>query len=239
MAAGTIYQGVLNTGTDVVAWTPNPSAPARIYNSPSADSMANALAYCNGAFWGGFFNDKTILGLYTAGPTPTAWTAVNDSHVAGKQVTLLQVAGPTTPTPNQHLFMVGATWPGGNVTGSAASFELDFSATGASSWSTLVYGLSRPIVGVVYSPATAKYYMASGTTVYSDAGAPPTAFAATEPLPALAAGDQINALYADTANSRIFVLTKLGGIYFKDDGAGSGWAQVAAPVLSSVTVSLL
>lgn len=221
VAAGTIYKGVL--ASDVMTWTPNTTSPARVYN-PTTDSLANALAYRAGTYWGGFVTTGASLGLYKAtAADPTSWVAETDANVSGKQVTLLMAV-------NGTLFMAGAT-----LSGSPTTYHYELDINTGSSWSApAVSGLASPIKGVAWD-GVATYYIASGPTVYSDTN-PAGAFSTVEST-TIASTDRINALFGDPAHDRVFALTKTGGLYYKY--GTSAWAQIAAPTVSSVTVSLL
>ena len=222
VASGTIYQGVLSSGA--LTWTPSGTSQTPVFN-PDALSLANALVYVpsTSTWWGGFTTSSASLGIYKAsGNQPSTWAAETDTNVAGKQVMLLRVA-------NNNLFMSGGT-----LAGSPVQYQYELDVNTGSGWTApTVTGLANPITGVAWDGT--RYYYSSGALVNSDTSAN-GAFATTEATGA-ASTDTVNGLFGDPARSRVFALTTSEGLYYRV--SGGAWTQVAAPTVSSVTVSLL
>lgn len=238
VSAGAIYMRTLSGET--VTWKPSTSETDRPYNLTDASgayALCNALAIYPGpagtdTLWAGFITVGGTLGLHESNPGPfdaawaAGWTADPGPALTDEQVIGLRVA-------NGHLFMVGA-----RLSGSAYVYDLLWKDTSAAAWATLATGLSDPIVGVAWDGT--NYWMASGINVYSAAdplssgsfGSGTSTLGTTT----IASDDEISDVFADATNDRVFVTTKKGGIYFSNAAA---WAQVAAPVINAVTVSLL
>jgi hypothetical protein len=91
----------------------------------------------------------------------------------------------------------------------------------------------RKILGVASLTAGPTYFVATDSKIYTAASiAGPFTELATL---SLVAGD-CNGIYSDGTN--LFVVTIAKGLYFSTN-SGASWTHVAAPVVSSATVSLL
>jgi hypothetical protein len=225
VAAGGVFQGALAGSTvtaSSITWTPNSSNSARPYNPLGTDGttmLNNALAVYSGSIYGGFYTPSgSQYGLYSATTAaPGTWSPLA-LPTTGEQVVKLLSA-------NGFLLIAGTS-------GSYTSYEID-------SWdgATMVQqrtGLTTKITGLAWDGT--DFFFATTTAVY--AALTPAGFAAATPLPlpALASGDVINSIYADTGH--VFVVTQIGGLYYSSDH-GATWTNVAAPVVNSLVVPLL
>jgi hypothetical protein len=215
VAVGALYRGILTTSMEWTSMTTTPS-------EGGVSALVNALAYDGTNVWGGFVTAGGVLGLYSSpDPSATPFTAESSTVVSGKQVVTLSAVG-------GNLFAVCSTLSGGSWL-----YELDHHS--GSTWTAnLLSGLSDPIVGVA-GDGSGNFFTAAGLNVYAAAGSPTATYAVSMTLPA---GDSARGIFGDTANHRVFVTSKAGGLYYTTN-AGTSWTHIAAPTVSSVTVSLL
>jgi len=227
VAAGAIFKGVLSGTT--VSWIPNASDSTRPWNPPGL--LCNAMALYGTNLFGGFVAQDGTPSLYMSSASPYSFNSGATSLAtasAGEQVTML---GATAA----NLFVGGATLSGNNYV-----YQLDYSSSpGSVAWTTALFpetilgapGLAYPLVGVANLGTT--YWTASGSTLYTSTGLPTfTAVTAQS-------WGTINGVFADSANNRVFVVTKSNGIYYSTDG-GSTWpSHIGADVVGTATVGYL
>jgi hypothetical protein len=214
VAAGQLYKGILDVPTNTIAWTSLKTIPT--------GALATTLASLGTTVWGGFITSGTVLGLYST----TAPDTTNFAQVGAPVVQTKQVYGVSTVASTNDLFVVCAVLSGSNYV-----YELENYNTVSTTWTgSLLSGIAVPIVGVATDGAS--FYAASGTSIYSAA----TAAGAYSPTSeTLAAGDAAQGIFGDVANSRVFVATRTGGLYYYH----AGWTHVAAPQLNSAPVPFL
>jgi hypothetical protein len=159
VAAGAVYDGTLPDTNNEVGWPHAGRDPIPV-SPPARGALCLAMTYFpfNSLLYGGFFADGPGMGLYTSPTTSPSFTTPV-TQMAGKQISLLQVA-------NSTLFAVVAT-PGGGTTG--FTYGLEFSTNGTNfnqaTSSALVSLAGLPqITGVAYLSGT--YFVASGSTMY-------------------------------------------------------------------------
>jgi len=214
VAAGAIYNGTPPNANNVIGWPNYGANPIRV-SPPVSGALCTALTYFAPAtaLYGAFFTSNgSTMGLYKSPPTsPNFSTAVADSHVAGKQITLLQVA-------NNNLFAVVATPSTGT---SGFTYELDSSTDGITFTPTSLTGLTTPITGVGYLGTT--YYVTAGSNLYTGTGLAPIALSATGIAGwTLASGEVLNGVTVD--NGYVFIPSSNGAVYFSNNG--STWIRV-------------
>ena len=156
--------------------------------------------------------------------------------VPGEQVTYLRAAGP-------YLMVGGATLPSGAT---QYQYELD---CWNGSWTTPLSGLQYPIVGAGYDSVTGFYWAVSSPfaigTGSTSITAPAILYRGTSPSnlapfsSPIQPGDQINGILVDNVNHRVFIATRLNGVYWSWDGTGNTWYNVGADHQGSITVSSL
>ena len=229
IAAGGIFQGTLTSG--VMSWNPNNNNLTVYPYNPPSGALCNALATFNGATWGGFYpaDGLTILGLEKADPqfsfassTPVVDT---NGNITGKQISLLSA-------------------PNGNAVLFAVCVELNYSvglyySTNGTAWSpcTGLQGItSYPISGVAWDGT--QYWAVSGTTVYRSPAGNPASFSAIATQPVGSSDIRGITVGQGAEAGWLFLPTRIGGIWYSSNG-GASWANIAAPIVSSVTVGLL
>jgi hypothetical protein len=242
VAAGGVFQGVLtgfSPGT--VSWRPNVNDSSRPFN-PSG-TACKALAQFNPGtglvLYGGFVSSNGTASLYQSDSTYSFGTGYGTPitmAVPGEQVTYLKAAGPT------YLFMGGATLNSGS---NQYQFELDYSSNGTQWFQTNLTTLPYPITGVGYDSFSNTYWAVSSpfglnstsistpATIYTSPGPTPTSFSPVSNP----SGDMVNGILVDSANRRVFLATRLHGIYWSQ--SGGAWNQIGADQQGSVTVSSL
>ena len=213
VAAGAVYNGTPPNLNNVIGW-PNYGANPIPVSPPVSGALCTALVFYNTTLYGAFFTSNgSTMGLYQSPPTnPSFSTPVADSHVAGKQITLLQVA-------NGNLCAVVATPSSGT---SGFTYELDYSTNGISfSLATGLTGLTTPITGVGFQGGT--YYVTTGSALYSG-GALGTLSAGTISGPdfSLANGEVLNGVTVD--NGYVFIPSSNGAVYYYN---GSAWNKAS------------
>jgi len=226
VAAGGVFQGIY-TLANGVAWTPNINDNSRPYNPSGA--VCNAMSLFGGVLYGGFVTSSGSPSLYQSDGTYSfgsgRGTLITSTAAPGEQVTLLRSAGPVV-TP--YLFMGGAT----GTTG--LTFELDYSSNGTAWAATNLTGLPYPISGVGWDGT--NYWAASQANVYTSPI--PTANFVAAPTNPVPSNDTVKGVFADSANGRVFLATKLNGIWWSQN-SGATWNHISPDQQGSVTVSYL
>jgi hypothetical protein len=226
VAAGGVFQGIYSLANGV-AWTPNINDNSRPYNPSGA--VCNAMSLFGGVLYGGFVTSSGSPSLYQSDGTYSfgngRGTLITSTAAPGEQVTLLRSAGPVV-TP--YLFMGGTT----GTTG--LTFELDYSSNGTVWTATNLTGLPYPISGVGWDGT--NYWAASQANVYTSLN--PASNFVPPPINPVPSNDQVNGVFADSANGRVFLATKLNGIYWLQE-PGTSWNHISPDQQGSVTVSYL
>ena len=160
VAAGAVYKGTVPDSNNVIGWPIQSKDPIAV-SPPVGGALCLAMVNYAGAIYGGFFVDGPGMGLYksTSGPNfsfrpSDGATYYADPLVAGKQITLLQVAG-------GQLFMVTAA-----IASGTSGFTYDLLVFDGTNFSpTGLAGLTDKITGVGLSAGT--YYVTAGPFLYT------------------------------------------------------------------------
>ncbi|MGA2479969.1 MAG: hypothetical protein ABSG63_14555 [Spirochaetia bacterium] len=247
VAAGAIFEGAISgtpsTSGDIIQWNTDASGNLLAIASPVPGQICSSLVFDGTNFWGAFFNPNSqTFGLYeAAGTSFSGQTPISASIIAGKQIMLLQVAG---ASPN--IFAVS-----GAVTGSPYIFELDYYNSAPAGWAIapLISGLTTMINGVAFDSVNNKYWVVAGTSVYRFSPGNPPLLDVGYPTSTLgsynvgASSGQLNGVFIDPdptlgRGTRIFIPSKLGGIYYSPDG-GTTWGQYGPDNINNNTVGYL
>jgi hypothetical protein len=234
VAAGAIYKGGYNPGSpsttgDVILWQTDGSGNLLPLAPPVAGQICTALVYDGAELWGAFFNpNNSTFGLYhSSGMSFASSTA--DPAFAGKQVMLLQMAGGT-------VFAVA-----GDVTGSPYTFGLYYYSAG---WNQMQLSGASTVPYMINGVAQVgtAYWAVGGTTVhvYSSLGAVDAPVTVLDGYNLAASAGQLNGIFVDSAQNRVFIPSKSGGVYYSsNNGVGGTWSQYGPDSINGNTVGYL
>jgi hypothetical protein len=230
-AAGTIFQGVLETNGTVTWVTDGKTTPLA---PPVSGALCNALAAFQGNLYGGFLTTSSNLGLYKASGADftSAGAHITDAGVSGsqQQITRLIVAG-------GQLLIIVAT-PAVDPTTKTQPFTYSLVATADGvSFTVLMTNIPVSINDASFDGTT--YYAVTSNDATVSPNVPPVLYKGTlsglQPdsnFPTLAATDSLQGVYCD--GGAVYVSSKASGIYVLRTGT---WTPIAPDTQSGNTVS--
>ena len=232
VAAGAVYNGTVADASNNIGWPTFGGTPG-VVAPPVSGALCAALTYFNATLpantglYGGFFtSDGSVVGLYrSAAASPSFSTAI--AAMAGKQIALL-AADPNDPA--KYLFASVANL-GSGTTG--FTYELDYSADGFASTTSVALTGQPKITGVAYFPVNSTYYVTSGSVLY--AGLTPGSLSPTS-IPNN--GEQLQGATVDPVSNYILIPSNNGAVYYSQNG--TAWARAStSDQINGYTVSLL
>jgi hypothetical protein len=220
VAAGAVYRGTAPDVKNEIGWPTQGKDPIAV-SPPASGALCQALANFSGNIYGAFFADGPGMGLYKSVPGPNfsfrvadGATAVGDPLVAGKQITLLQVAG-------GRLFAVVAT----NGSGSTGfTYDLVSSPDGTNFAATNLTGLTEQITGIGFLGAPSNtYYVTSGTTLYTGAALGSLTGSSTIGTFPIKSDDELRGVTVDAVAGYILIPSKNGDVYYSAQNPAVAW----------------
>jgi hypothetical protein len=158
VAAGAVYNGTLDSTTNIMGW-PKPNVTPVPISPPKAGAICQSLSLSpvggDTSLYAGFMaSDGTGMGLFQSASSGSTFdTTKGGTQIApsgsvnftGKQITLLQViADPVNLPGGPYLFVVAASLASG---ASNYTYELDYSSAPdvAGSWTQVNFKVTKPV----------------------------------------------------------------------------------------------